>query len=107
MGVAVLSKPVEIEGGVESSNDQCGGLRAPGVVGNGVDSGFCDIGMIQQHGFDFGRVDVLTAADDEVVTTVEHGEIAVGIEVAEVAGAEPPVAEGVAGSRCRCRNSRK
>ncbi|MGY3294065.1 hypothetical protein ACVWW5_006730 [Bradyrhizobium sp. LM3.4] len=50
--------------------------------------------MTEQDLFDLQRRDLLPAAVDDVLDTADDEEIAVGVEVAEIAGPEPAVAEG-------------
>ena len=45
----------------------------------------------QQHVLDVARVDVEAAADDEVLAAVHHHQVAVGVDVPDVAGVQPPV----------------
>ena len=48
--------------------------------------------MREQRRLDFGRVDVLAARDDQVVAPIEHVQVAVGVQIAQVAGVQPAVA---------------
>ena len=54
-------------------------------------------GMLEEHLFDLARVDVVAAADHEVLAAVDDEEKAVLIDVSEVSGVEPAVAEGLGG----------
>ena len=45
----------------------------------------------EQYGLHLGRIDVFATSDDEVVATVEHGQVAVRIDPADVARVEPSV----------------
>src|SRR5262249_20425102 len=67
--------------------------RAERRVGLAGDAGVGHGRVLAQRGFDLGRVDVLAARDDEVAAPVEHGQVAAGLEPADVAGVEPAVAE--------------
>jgi hypothetical protein len=48
--------------------------------------------MLGQNVLDLLRRQVLAAADDDVFPAVGDGEVAVGVERADVPGAEPPAA---------------
>ena len=48
-----------------------------------------DAGMFEQRRLDLGRVDVGAAGDDHVLGAVGDEQVAVGVEVADVAEAEP------------------
>ncbi|MHC2533441.1 hypothetical protein ACVJMY_003010 [Bradyrhizobium diazoefficiens] len=50
--------------------------------------------MAEQDLFHLERRDLLPAAIDDVLDAADDEEIAVGIEIAEIAGPEPAVAEG-------------
>ena len=53
--------------------------------------------MLIERGFDFGAADILAAADDDVLLAVDDEQIAVLVEIAEIAGAEKAVVgKGVA-----------
>ena len=52
--------------------------------------------MLHQDALDLGGVDVGAAGDDQVGAAIGDEEIAVGVELAEVAGGEAAVAEGAA-----------
>src|SRR5690242_410155 len=66
------------------------------VVGHGEGQRLGDAGMIHQHLVDLAGRDLLAAAIDDLLEAPADGEIALGIEEAEIAGAEPAVAEGLA-----------
>ena len=61
---------------------------APFVVGDAHDADVADRGMAEQHRFDLGRVDVDAAADDQVRAAVGEEEVAVVVDVADVAERE-------------------
>ena len=61
------------------------------------DRGVGDLRVAQQHLLDFGRDDVLAAADDHVVDPVLDVEEAFLVDPAEVAGVQPAVGVGAAG----------
>ncbi len=58
------------------------------------DCGFQDRRMGVEDVLDLLRVDVLTTADDHVLDPVDEDEVAVGVEVADVAGVQPAILEG-------------
>jgi hypothetical protein len=62
-------------------------------VGPADDGGLGDGGVLVQHLLDLARVDVVAAADDEVLLAVDDEQVAVLVGVAEVAGVEPAVLE--------------
>jgi hypothetical protein len=49
--------------------------------------------VLVQDLLDLPRVDVVAAADDQVLLAVDDGEVAVLVDPADVAGAEPPVGD--------------
>ncbi len=77
---------------VADADDRADLLAEP-FVGHADDRGFGDVRVLVQRGFDLGGVDVLAAADDDVLQAVDDVEVAVGVETAEVAGVEPAVGE--------------
>ena len=52
--------------------------------------------MLVERVLDLARVDAVAAAQDHVLDAVDEVQIAVGVEVADVAGAEPAVGERLA-----------
>ena len=50
-----------------------------------------DGGVVEQHGLDLGRVDVLSAGDDHVGDPVGDRDEPIGVTMSDVAGSEPPV----------------
>ena len=60
--------------------------------------GVGDLGVAQQDLLDFGRDDVLAAADDHVVDAVFDVEEALLVDPAQIAGVQPAVGVGTAGS---------
>ena len=56
-----------------------------------------DVGVLVERSLDLGGVDVLAAADDDVLQPVDHVQVAVVVEPAEIAGVEPAVGEGLGG----------
>src|SRR5205814_10092200 len=63
-------------------------------VRDGEDAGLEHSRMAQQDLFHFQRRDLLSAAVDDVLDAADDEEIAVGIEIAEIAGPEPAAADG-------------
>ena len=61
---------------------------APLVVGHADGGGVADRGVLEQHRVDLGRVDVHAAGDDEVGGAVGEEQVAVVVEVADVAEGE-------------------
>ena len=59
------------------------------------------VGMLDEHVLDLDAVHVLAAADDHVLGPVDEVQVAVVVEVADVAAAEP-----AAGQRSRRRSRR-
>ena len=85
------------EGGVGVGDDAGDGDFAPGGVGAADDGGFGDVGAVGEDGFELGGIDVLAARDHDVLLAVVDVVEAVGVLVADVAGAQPAVGEGVGG----------
>ena len=54
--------------------------------------------MAVDRALDLGRIDVLAAGDDHVLGPVEHIDVAVFIEVTDIAGGDPAVGINRAGS---------
>ena len=63
-------------------------LLAPVVVGDAEDRGVGDRGVREQHALDLGRIDVDAAGDDHVGLAVAEEQVAVVVEVADVADGE-------------------
>ena len=64
----------------------CADLLAEALVGDADDRGLGDVGVLVQRGLDLGRVDVLSAADDDVLQPIDDVEVALVVEPAEVTG---------------------
>jgi hypothetical protein len=62
-------------------------------VGPADRRGGLDRGMLEQRVLDRGGIDVVPAADDEVLGTAGEGDEAVVVDRSEIAGVEPAVAE--------------
>src|SRR6185369_8775356 len=73
----------------------------PFVVGDADHGGFGHVRVIADRAFDLGRIDVLAAGDDHVLDAVVDVEVAVLVQVAGVAGAQPAVAAERPGGRFR------
>ena len=56
----------------------------------GEDGGLDDVGVLGEHRLDLRRRHVLAARDDHVALAARHHEPAVGVEPAQVAGAQAP-----------------
>jgi hypothetical protein len=63
----------------------------PLVVGYADHRGLEDGRVAGQHFLDFPGVDVLSAADDHVFRSPDEGQVAVFVDVADVAGVQPAV----------------
>ena len=86
--------------GRSARDQQGGGDLAPFGIGAGHHRDVGQAGMGGEHAFDLRRVEVLPAAEDQVGAPAVHGQEALGVEFAEVAGGEPAVGEG-GGERTR------
>src|SRR5205807_1382914 len=56
-----------------------------------TDSNLLNLGVLEEHVLHVGGGDVLAAPDDEVLQPAGDEQVAVGVEVAEVAGVDPAV----------------
>ena len=54
-------------------------------------------GWTDRNVFDFNRIDVLTAADDHVLLAIDDEETLFIVEISDIAGVIPTVAQSVAG----------
>ena len=70
---------------------------APFVVGYADDGGLQHGGVAGEDVLDFLGVDVLSAADDHVLGPPDQRQVAVGVEVADVAGVQPAVDDDAGG----------
>jgi hypothetical protein len=59
--------------------------------------GLGDGGMLVEHLLDLPRVDVVAAADDQVLLPVHDVEVAAGVDPGQVTGVEPAVADRLGG----------
>src|SRR5215216_349210 len=66
-------------------------LLAHLVVGDADDGGLGDRGVLVEDLFDLARVHVVAAADDHLLLAVDDEEVAVLVDLAHVAGAEPAI----------------
>src|SRR5690625_6831914 len=71
-----------------------GHFFAKAGVGDAQGGHFVDVGVIVEHSLDLGRGDVLPAADDDVLGPVHQEDVVFLIDVADVSGGHPAVAEG-------------
>src|SRR5690625_5000262 len=85
LGVAVPALPGPLDHG------QLVGAAGVGDAGGGH---FVDVGVIVEHSLDLGRGDVLPATDDDVLGPVHQEDVVFLIDVADVSGGHPAVAEG-------------
>ena len=85
-----------VEGGIGAHYHRHRDL-APVRVGPAHHHRIPDAGILPQHRLQLGGIDVLAAGDHHVLLAVDDPEIAVLVEPADVAGAEPAVEEGLAG----------
>ena len=69
----------------------------PSGIGPADHAALRDIGMLQQHAFDFGRIDVFATGNDQILLAVVHPEITIGVAQADVAGAIPAVVQRLPG----------
>ena len=92
--------------GIRPQHHDGGDVLAELLVRDGEHAGLQHRRMAQQDLFDLQRRDLLPAAVDDVLDAADDEEIAVGVEIAEVAGPEPAVAEGGLVSPPRHYNSR-
>src|SRR5690606_12719291 len=65
--------------------------------GDADDVDLVDVGVDHQRLLDGARIDVEAGGDDEVLYAVDEKDVAVLVDVADVAGAQPAVHEGVGG----------
>ena len=94
---AVAAQLVRGRRGAALEHDDRGHRLLPLGVLAADHGGVGDLGVAQQHLLDFGRDDVLAAADDHVVDPVLDVEEAFLVDAAEVAGVQPAVGVGAAG----------
>ncbi len=70
---------------------ECADVLAEHLVRYSDDRGLLDVGVLEQHRLDIGRVDVVAAADDQVLLAADEVQEPVLVEVAEVTAAQPAV----------------
>lgn len=80
--------------GVRAQHHDGGDVFAELLMRDGEHAGLQHRRMAQQDLFDLQGRDLLPAAVDDVLDAADDEEVAVGVEIAEVAGPEPAVAEG-------------
>ena len=79
-------------GGRAAARDDAGDhLLAPVGVRAADDGDLGDVGVQQQDLLDFARIDVRSAADDEILGPILEREVTVGVEAPEIAGVQPAV----------------
>ena len=82
-------------GGILGGDHRAGALALL-RVGQADDRDVADLGVGVEHVLDLLGADVLALADDDVLEPAGDGDVAVGVDVAQVARAEPPlVVEGI------------
>src|ERR1044072_4366650 len=72
-------------------------LLSPLVVGHSEDRRFADLRVLVENLLDLTRVDVVAAADDQVLLAVDDVEVAVLVDAGHVAGVEPAAAHRLLG----------
>src|SRR5262249_6888615 len=77
-----------------SEHDIADHLLAPDRVGHADGRGFGDLRALHQHAVDLDRRNVDAAADDQLLLAPGEIEVAVGVEIADVAGAHAAAAVG-------------
>ena len=68
-------------------------LLAQALVGHRVHRRLVHVGMHQQRSLHLAAADVLSTADDQVLDAIDDEQVALVVEIGDVAGAEPPVFE--------------
>lgn len=74
---------------VRRGNDDCAYSFARSCVRKAEHGCVGDVGMAQEHLFDFAGRDVLTIADDDVLQAPGDGDVSVIVDGAEISGPEP------------------
>src|SRR3984893_9346903 len=82
-----------IEYGTVPQHDHGMHAFTPALVGYADDRAHLDLGQLRDHVLDFCRVDVLAAADDHVLDTVDDVDVAVGVHATSIAGMHPSAFE--------------
>ena len=72
-----------------AQHDGGGDFLAQLGMGHGEGNHLHDGGMVQQHAIDFERADLLAAAVDDFLQAAGQAQIALAVECALIAGAEP------------------
>src|SRR5690606_19687013 len=80
-------------GGAVGQDDGAQGALVPLLVGDADDGGLGDGGVAHDGVLQVDRGDPLAAGLDDVLGAVNQGQVAVGGDLADVAGAQPPVVE--------------
>ena len=70
---------------------------AVGGIGASDHGGLGDLRQLVDDDLDFPGIDVLAAADDHVLGPVDQDQVAVVVEVTDVAGVQPAVDDGLRG----------
>src|SRR5690606_11908597 len=80
-------------GGAVGQDDGAQGALVPLLVGDADDGGLGDGGVAHDGVLQVDRGEPLAAGFDDVLGAVHQGQVAVGGDLADVAGAQPPVVE--------------
>src|SRR6185312_13520254 len=68
--------------------------RLPAIgIGDAENDAFGDLGILVDRLLDVARIDLVAAGDDDVLDAVDEEKVTVGVEVADIAGAQPATAE--------------
>src|SRR5579859_6727481 len=84
-----LPQLIGVEGGAGLPANDGARFFAVVVIGYADDTRLGDGGVLGDDGLDLGRVEVLAAADDDVLAAVHDAQPALAVEPADVTGAEP------------------
>jgi hypothetical protein len=83
--------------GPGTQGDHGGDLLAEEIVANPDDGGLGDGGVLVEDLLDLPWVDVVAAADDEVLLAVDDVVVAVAVHPGQIAGVQPAVHDGLRG----------
>src|SRR5579875_2864906 len=91
----VFAELVRCRLGALTEGDCGADLLAPLVMRDAEHRGLADGRVLVEHLLDLARVDVVAAADDELLLAVDDEEVAVLVDPAHVAGVQPAVDDGL------------
>src|SRR5579872_7486103 len=97
LALDVVAQLLGGDGGARLEGHRGGDLLAERLVRHADHGGLGDRGMLVEHLLDLARVDVVAAADDQVLLAVHDVEVAVLVDPGQVAGVEPAVADRLGG----------